>query len=75
MKTIVSEKYNLLPEEKQKLLKSLGWGIMAVVATVIAEYLQQFGLPEQASLLAPLTPVIVNTLNKWASENTYIVKK
>lgn len=75
MKTVISEKYSLIPEDKKRLLRSLGWGLLAVVATFVAQYLQQYGLPEQVAFLAPLLPVVINTLNKWATEHSYIVKK
>lgn len=72
---IVSPQWMLIDEDKKKLLKSLGWGILALGAMALAEYLKQFGLPEQVAFAAPLLPVIINALLKWARENEYIVEK
>ncbi len=72
-KFITSDRFELLDVEKQKLLRSLLWGILAVVAMALATYLEQYGLPEQAAFVAPLLPVIINLLNKWAGEHKYKV--
>ncbi len=71
IKTITSKRWSLLSVEKQKLVKSFGYGLLALVALVLANYLEQFGLPSQVSFLAPFIPTIVNFLTKWAGENTY----
>lgn len=74
-KTVVSERWELLPIEKQKLFKSLGYGVLALGAYAVASYLEQFGLPEQLKAFVPLIPVAVNFLQKWAGEHTYVIKK
>lgn len=74
MKTLVSQKWKVIPLEKQKLLKSFGWGILALIALVLAEYLTLFELPEAMRFFAPFVPVVVNFLMKWGRENTYQVK-
>lgn len=70
-KMIISERFKLMPVEKQKLLKSFGYGVLALVALLLADYLQQFGLPERYALLAPFVPTVVNFLVKWAGEHEY----
>lgn len=75
MKIVISKQFSLIDEDRKRLLRSLGWGLLAVVATFIAQYLQQYGLPDQVAFLAPLLPVVINLLNKWATEHSYAVKK
>lgn len=70
-KTIISERWELIPLEQKKLLRSFGYAVMAVVAFFIAQYLEQFGLPEELKAFAPFIPVAVNFLRKFAGEHTY----
>lgn len=70
-KTIISEQWDLIPLEKQKLLKSFWYAVLALFCMVLADYLKKFGLPSQFQAIAPFVPFIVNFLNKWAGEHTY----
>lgn len=70
---VTSKRFTLIDEEKKRLLRSFMWGVLAVVATFAANYLEQYGLPEQAAFIAPMLPVIINLLNKWAGEHKYKV--
>lgn len=73
MKTVLSEKWEIIPLEKQKLAKSFAYAVLGLVAYFVAEYLTQFGLPEKFSSLAPFVPFVVNFLTKWAGEHRYKV--
>lgn len=75
VQTLVSEKWEIIPLEKQKVFKSIYYGVLALVALALSMYLEQFGLPEQLKFLAPFVPATVNFLEKFASERTYVVKK
>lgn len=68
---MISQRWELIPLEKRKLVRSALYAILAVVVMAVASYLQQFGLPEQFKYLAPFLPFIVNFLNKWAREHKY----
>lgn len=70
-KTIISEKWELIPLEQRKLVRSFMYGVLALVSLFIADYLTQFGLPKELEILAPFVPVMVNFLNKWARTNQY----
>lgn len=70
-KTIISAKWDLIPLEQKKLAKSALYGMLAVLTMALSSYLQQYGLPEQFKYLAPLLPVVINFLTKWAGQNTY----
>lgn len=72
---LVSKQWQIIPLEKQKLVRSFLWAVVALIAMFVADYLTQFGLPEQLAFLAPFLPFIVNFLNKWAGEHKYMVKK
>lgn len=74
MKILKSDKWELIPLEKRKLLTSAGYGLLAVLALALASYLEQFGLPEQFEFLAPLVPVGINFLVKWSGTHTYATK-
>lgn len=73
--TIVSPQWMLIDEDRKKLLRSAGWAVLAVLAYALAEYLKQFGLPEQMAFAAPFVPVVINALLKWAKEHEYIVER
>lgn len=72
---ITSKRWEIIPLEQRKLFKSFAYALLALGAMFLAEYLTQFGLPEQLAFLAPFLPVIVNFLTKWAGEHKYAVKK
>lgn len=74
VKTLVSEKYHLLPLEQQKLLKSFGWSLLALLALFLAEFLNTGALNAKLGDLAVFVPFVVNFLNKWGKENSYQVK-
>lgn len=73
MKTLISGRWELIPLEKKKLLESFLLGVSALIAIALVAYLEQFGLPEQLTFLAPFVPVIIQFLRKWAGEHTYKV--
>lgn len=74
-KTIISEKWELVPLELRKIARSFFYGCLALLAFLVAEYLTQYGLPERFSYLAPFLPVVINSLAKWAREHKYVVKE
>lgn len=71
---VTSKRWQVIPLEKKKLLYSFLYGVLALGCMFVAEYLTQFGVPEQLSFLAPFIPVIANFLIKWAGEHKYTVK-
>ena len=70
-----SSAFSLLPLEKKKLVKSLLWSILGLVALFTADYLQKFGLPEFLAFLTPFVPFLINFLLKWSQQNEYKVIK
>lgn len=72
---ITSKRWAVIPLEQKALFKSFKYGLLALLAMFLAEYLTQFGLPEQLAFLAPFLPVIVNFLTKWAGVHKYSVTK
>lgn len=72
---ITSKRWDVIPLEQRALLRSFAYALLALGAMFLAEYLTQFGLPDQLAFLAPFLPVIVNFLTKWAGEHKYSVKK
>lgn len=69
--TRISTRWELIPLEKRKLIRSFFYGMLAVVGLFFAQYLEQYGLPEQFKYLSPFIPVVVNFLRKFSQENTY----
>lgn len=72
---ITSKRWDVIPLEQRALFRSFAYALLALGAMFLAEYLTQFGVPEQLAFLAPFIPVIVNFLNKWAGVHKYTVRK
>lgn len=72
---IKSKAWELIPLEQKKMVKSLFWGLVAVIALFISDYLKQYGLPEQVAFLSPLLPVLINFFYTWGRQHTYTVQK
>lgn len=73
--TLKSDVSELIPLEQKKLIKSFFYAVSAILAYMIIDYLNQYGLPEQFKAFTPLVPVAINLLDKWAREHHYVVPK
>jgi len=70
-KTIISERWELVPLEQKKLLRSFGWSVLALVALFVADYLKTGALDAQVGDFAVFLPFLINALNKFAGQHTY----